>query len=408
MIQPFVRIRGAASDLASDGRGWILLSVASGWFLSLGIRLVYPVLLPYLRTEFDMTLGGAGLLLTALWLAYAAGQLPGGVLTDRLGERRLLVGSSLLSGLALLLIVVSATEVVLLATTMLYGFGTAMYGVARFTITSHIYPERDGLAIGVTQAAGEIGNSILPPIAGLLAATVAWQLGFGFAIPLFVVVAVALWLVIPDSRARKSSAVGSLSLSTVRYVVSQLTNRTIYTLLAIQILGLSVWQAFTGFYPTYLIEVKGVGETFSTVMFGLFFAVGVVVQLLAGNAYDRFGIRRSLPSVLGVVVVALVLLPSLDSHAEIFAGTLLLSSIPGYTTITMAYLTRTIPSDMEGTGLGMIRSGYITIGAVSPVLFGVFAERGYFDEGFYVLAVLAGLAIVCCLALPRGCPEKHS
>lgn len=400
MIRPLVQVRGAASDLTSDGRGFILLSVASGWFLSLGVRLVYPVLIPYLRVDFGLSLGTAGLLLTVLWFAYAVGQLPAGILTDRIGEKLTLVGSTVISAILLFFIFFTSTWLVLLLATILYGLGTALYGVARFTIMSAIYPNRDGLAIGFTMAAGQLGNSILPPVAGLLAGAFTWQFGFGFAIPLFLSVALALWISVPDTGL-KTNAVDSLALDTFLYVLSGLKRRSIMTVFFIQVLTVSVWQAFVGFYPTYLIEGKGVSATFATIMFGMFFAVGVVAQLGAGSAYDRWGIRRSLPAVLGIPLVGFVFLPGAAGRPELVVVTLLVSGISGYGTITMAYLTREMPADMEGTGLGFLRTGYIMVGAVSPFLFGTLADRGYFDEAFYLLAVLTALAILVCVALPR-------
>jgi hypothetical protein len=62
-----------------------LLAVAAGWFLSLGVRMVYPALLPYLRTAYGLDLGTTGLLLTVLWSAHALGQLLGSLPTDEFG-----------------------------------------------------------------------------------------------------------------------------------------------------------------------------------------------------------------------------------------------------------------------------------------------------------------------------------
>ena len=47
--------------------------------------MVYPALLPYLRTAYGLDLGTTGLLLTILWSAYALGQLLGGLPTDEFG-----------------------------------------------------------------------------------------------------------------------------------------------------------------------------------------------------------------------------------------------------------------------------------------------------------------------------------
>ena len=50
----------------------------------------------------------------------------------------------------------------------------------------------------ITMAAGDLGNSVMPPLAGSIAVVAAWQLGFGFAIPLFLVAAVGLWVTLPE------------------------------------------------------------------------------------------------------------------------------------------------------------------------------------------------------------------
>jgi MFS family permease len=73
----------------------------------------------------------------------------------------------------------------LLVATVLFGLSTALFGVARFTVLSDLYTGRDGAAIGLTMAAGDLGNTILPPVAGLTASIYTWRYGFSFMIPFF-------------------------------------------------------------------------------------------------------------------------------------------------------------------------------------------------------------------------------
>jgi hypothetical protein len=40
------------------------------------------------------------------------------------------------------------------------------------------------------------------------------------------------------------------------------------------------------------------------------------------------------------------------------------------------------------------------LGAASPILFGAFADRGFFDEGFLVLSVVAATVCVLSFWLP--------
>ncbi|SDR32352.1 MFS transporter [Natronobacterium texcoconense] len=402
------RFRRLGAELWSDGRGPILVAVASGWFLSLGVRMIYPAVLPQLREAYGFDLTLAGVLITALWIAYALGQLPGGVLDDRFGSRNVLVVSTGVSAIALTLVVTAGSVGVLFGATVLFGFATALYGVTRFTLLSTIYPDRGGTAIGLTMGAGDFGNAVLPPIAGALAAALAWELGFGFTIPLFLVATVGLYLALPAGSRDESSADSDDTnaddtdfTDTARRIARALRHRPVMLVAAIQTLGYCTWQAFTAFYPTYLVEMKGLEPTTATVLFGGFFALGIVVKPVTGSIYDAYGARRSLPFVLGSITVATLVLPFVESLAGLVAVTAVASSVLGYSTISLTYLTASFPDDVRGTGLGSVRTGYMLIGAGSPTVVGVLANADYFDEAFFLLSAVAAVAVVLSLLVPE-------
>lgn len=404
------KLRRLADELWSGGRGPILVTVAGGWFLSLGVRMIYPAVLPQIRAAYGLDLTTAGLLITALWVAYALGQLPGGILDDRFGGGRVLVTSTVVAAITLAFVVTAPSIGVLFGATLLFGFATALYGVARFTILSANYPDHDGMAIGLTMAAGDLGNTLLPPIAGAIAVAVAWELGLGFSIPLFLVAAVGLHVAVPndggssttgDPDASESDSSNADGLTrTLARVGSALRERPVALVAAIQTLGYCVWQAFTGFYPTYLIEGKEFAPTTATLLFGGFFALGILIKPIAGSAYDTYGVRRSLPIVLISITASMALLPFVESVLAVVAVTALASSILGYGTITLTYLTNSLPDDVQGTGLGSLRTGYMLIGAGGPTVMGAFADAGYFDEAFFVLAGIALVTVGLSTLLP--------
>ncbi len=241
-----------------------------------------------------------------------------------------------------------STPPLVFVATAAFGFGTALYGVARFTILSDVFPEHEGAAIGITLAAGEVGNAVLPLAAGAIATTLAWQYGFWLSVPAFGLTALLLWYAVPGRTSGETSAVDAISRDTLQYVASQLRRRPIVVVTAVQILTYSVWQAFTGFYPTYLIEVKELSAPVATGCSAPFRARNRR-SALTGGVYDRIGARRSLPVVLGIVAVALAALPFLEGSGP-RGGTVLLSSILGYGTITLPYMTAAFPQDMKGPG----------------------------------------------------------
>ena len=409
MSASITRVGDRLTTLREDPRTPILAAVAGGWFLSLGLRLVYPAVIPHLRTAYGITLSTAGLLLTALWLAYALGQLPGGVLADRFGERTVMVTSTFVSGVTLGLVAVAGVIEVLFAATVLFGLSTALYGVSRFTILSAVYPDNDGTAIGVTMAAGDLGNALLPPFAGFLAVTFAWQFGFAFAVPLFLLAALGLFVTLPRTTSAdpdETAATDELApfarvVGTARDVARALRSRSVVVITAIQTLGYCAWQAFTGFYPTYLIDVKGFAPTTATLLFGGFFALGVVVKPVAGRAYDAYGSRVTLPTVLVIAGAGLAALPFVASLPGVILVTLLLSSLLGYSTVTLTHLTAALPAAVRGSGLGTLRTGYMVVGAGSPVVAGTLADAGLFDEVFLLLAGLVLVGACLTLLLPR-------
>ncbi|THE64559.1 MFS transporter [Salinadaptatus halalkaliphilus] len=402
------RLRRLGAELWSEGRGPILLAVAGGWFLSLGARMIYPAILPQLRAAYGMDLTLAGMLITALWVAYALGQLPGGILDDRFGGGPVLVASTGISALALVLVVTAGSVGVLFGATIVFGFATALYGIARFTILASNYPDHGGTAIGLTMAAGDLGNTLLPPLAGALAAAIAWEFGLGITIPLFLVATAGLFVVLPRdgggsaaSSASSEPESGDGFAETARTIAGAMRRRPVLTVAAIQTLGYCVWQAFTGFYPTYLVESKGLEPTTATILFGGFFALGTLVKPIAGSAYDSYGLRRSLPVLLLAITATMFVLPFAEGLAMLVAVTALASSILGYGTITLTYLTNSLPEDVQGTGLGTLRTSYMLIGAASPTVVGVLADADYFDEAFFLLAAVAAVAALLSLLVPR-------
>jgi MFS family permease len=396
------RVRTVAADLWSDGRGWVLVVIAVGWALAIGVRLVFPALLPAVRRSFGMSLSTAGLLITALWGAYASMQFPGGILADRYGERAVLVAAIALGGLGVVAVAAASTTATFFLGTVGVGVGVGLYGTTRLTVLSDVFADRTGTAIGIAQATGNVGTMALPPLAATIAAAVGWRLGFGALVPAFAVVAVALALVIPRrSGDGDGDAPPARPLWTdVREVGRALSTRALGLGTLCMILMMFVYQSFTGFYPTYLVVEKGLSESGAATVLGLFFASAVVVQPIAGAARDRVGTRVTMTAILAGAVCALVALPLVESRAGILAVTLLASTQLAFWPIGNTYIVETVPEAAKGTGFGLVRTGFIGLGASGPVVVGALGDAGEFDAAFFLLAGIAAVVLALGQVLP--------
>ncbi|RQG98537.1 MFS transporter [Natrarchaeobius oligotrophus] len=384
--------------LWGGGTGLSLLAVAVAWGLLVGTRMIYPIVLPSLQESFDLSLTVAGLLVTVLWLGGAIGQLPGGMLADRYDERALMATSTFVVAAALVVVVVAPSAAVLFAATAVWGLGHSLYPIARITLLSNLYADRLGSALGVTMATGDVGQTVLPPIGAVLTVAIAWQAGLGFVIPLLVVLGLFILAIVPKTSSGGGGA--GQSLEGVRTVAAELRAPSMGFITLILFLYIFIWQSFTAFYPTYLITVKELPAATASVLFGFFFAVGVVVKPIAGGAYDRVGIRGSLVGVLAAPVAGFVLLPFVDSLWGLAVLTAFVSTMLGSGAITQSYLAESFTEELRGTGLGVIRTLTATVGAAGPVAFGVIGDYGYFDEGYWALAAIMAVVILLTLRMP--------
>jgi MFS family permease len=359
-----------------------------------------PVLLPYIQTEFGLSLSIVGLLVSLLWLGGAVGQLPGGILADRYQEGLILTLGLGLVALALTGVAFAPNTTTLFIAVTIWGVATSLYPIARITILSETYPDRLGSALGLTMATGDIGQTLIPPIAGTIAAVFVWQAGLGFIIPLLLVGGLGIWVVVPR-QSQAASSTETMSINTARSVISELRRPSMMFVHFILILFFFFWQAFTSFFPTYLVVEKGFSATMASILFGVFFAAGAVVKPIAGMAYDRIGMRWALISVLLGPVVGLFLLPIVDSLEMIVLVTLAISTMLGNGAVTQSFVAEQFPPEIRGTGLGTIRTVSAMVGSTGPVIFGVVADRGFFNEGYVALAVILVIVILLTYRMPH-------
>ncbi|MFB6201527.1 MAG: MFS transporter [Halorhabdus sp.] len=379
-------------------RALLLLAVAAGWFLVLGMRFVLPALLPRISAEFDVSNAAAGFAVTVLWLTYAAMQFPTGLAVDRVGERALLVASAGLSGVALLTYWVAPTFALVVVATGLFGLGTGLYGPSRGTLLSRAFPDREGLAFGTVLSAGSVGAAALPLLGAVVAATYGWRAAMVMVVPLFGLVAVALWRTVPS---RDGTDRDDLDVRTaLRRLIGAFRDRRIALAAAGATLMLFGFQALTAFLVTYLHQIKGLSTGVASAILSGLFVVGALSQAGGGLVADRLGQARTLAAIAAISTLPLVVLPTLDRAIALGVVGALSGVRMSVGPISNAYIVGTLPDDVEGTAWGLIRTGFFAVGSLGSTVVGVLATAGYFDDAFYLLAGLTALGAVVYLALP--------
>lgn len=391
---------GPVRDLQGEGKGWTVLAVALGWFLVAGTMLTLPAILPRIIAEFDVSNARAGLAVTLLWLVYGALQFPAGLLTDRVGERRMLLSSMVAGALVVSALVFAPTFEVLLGTCALLGIVGGLFATPRVTLLTRTFPDHSGTAIGAVMSLGNVGSSLLPIAAGLVAAAVGWRLGFGLVVPLFLGVLAVIWLTVPSGRARADDAEPSIR-ETIPPLLTELRTREVTLVTAGVTLTFFTFQGLTAFLTTYLVTIKGIPDSTAALLYGALFAVAAVAQPVAGRVADLIGERVVLVVITGLYAVLLVVLVSSSSFFVLAPIVVLLGTQRGATPVATAYLTTALSEETRGTGYGLLRTVFTGVSSSAAVVVGLLADEALFDQAFLLLAGLAIGATVCYLFLPH-------
>lgn len=390
-------VRAAVGRLRG-GHGWTLLVIAAGWLLFQGFRVALPAILPQIKAEFAVDNATAGFALTVLWFAYAGMQFPSGVVADRIGERRLLIGGIALGALCLGLFYAAPVFAVFLVACGVFGVGAGLFGTPRDMFLSRTFPETVNTAYTVTFAAGSLGAAALPFVVTTLASRFGWRSAVLALLPLFLVALLGLWRVVHSTPATDGD--GLSSRETVVRTVRALSDRTVLLASAGMVLFIFTYQSILSFLPTYLVEVKGLDQGFAAALFGLLFVFAAVVQPFVGTFADRYGER---PTIIVLVVLSTVTLLALPFTGPGLALTVLVPVLGVRIAIgplTSAYVVRELPEAVQGSGWGLLRTVFFGVGSTGSTVVGVFADAGLFDAAFLLLSALTGAIVVFWVLLP--------
>lgn len=271
----------------------VLLPFSGGYFLSYLFRTVNSVIGDDLIRDLSLSASDIGLLTAAYLLTFALFQLPLGVLLDRFGPRRVQSVLLVIAGTGALVFAIGQDKETLIAGRALIGLGVAGALMASLKAITQWFPrERWPLVNGCFLAIGGLGAvASTTPVQAALAIT-DWRGIFLVLAALTVVVAAAIFTIVPDKReetppARIADQIRGLKHiygSRVFWSLAPLIIGTGAANLAIQGLWAGLW----------LRDVGGLGRNeaaFVLALLNIGMTAGFLGIGLLADFVRRFGIR---------------------------------------------------------------------------------------------------------------------
>ncbi|GAB4188971.1 MAG: MFS transporter [Thalassobaculales bacterium] len=393
--------------------GWLCCSLFFGYVFVL--RVSPSVMIGELMRDFSVGAGLLGHLSAFYFYAYAAMQLPVGVLLDRYGARRLMTLAALLVALGCLVFALAPDIRTAYAGRLMIGFGAAFSFVGALTVTALLLPPRHFSRYGgIVQLFGMLGaiGGQAPLERGVAA--------FGWRDSMLALAAVGLLLALGfamalrDGQARRSGF-GELW----RGLGAVCRNPRSWLAAVFGMAMTAPMLAFAGLWAVpWLGVTHGLDRTAAAAMASLLFVGWAVGSPFWGWLADRSG-RRRVPMLAGAALTGLPLalaigLPGLGTTAIAllflaigFGGSVMI--------LTFAVARDANPPGASGAAMGLVNTCVVGSGAIFQPLTGLLLDlqwQGELAEGVRVytpaayglaLAVLpagAGLGALAALLLP--------
>ena len=374
--------------------------VSAAHFFSHFYQMLLPPIFPLLTAAFGIGYAELGLLGTLSSATSGVSQTVAGILVDRLGAARVLVG-----GLTLYSAVIAAVGLApsfwwLMPLAVIAGFGNCVFHPADYAImTARVDAARLGRAYGAHTLAGNIGWVAAPVAMLSLTAICGWRAalmiicGTGFIFTLYLAsqsAALSAPRAIPASSPSRDPA----SPASVYLSAPILMCFAYFTLLSVAQVGLQT------FLPSAVVAAFGTSIEHANLTLTCFLLASSLGILAGGILSDRFA-RPGLLIGSGLAVSALfslgLALPSLSLPALTvcvsLCGFAFGATIPARDLIVRG----AAPPEATGKTFGFVYSGLDLGGAIAPPIFGLLLDH-HLPRLIFVVAA-AGLLTAVATAI---------
>ena len=384
--------------------GWVIV-LAAVVIVGVGVGALFSlgVFLEPMQRSMSWSRGGISGVALWMWVTYGIGSLMWGVLSDRIGARRVVVGGGLLLGLGLVLAsrITSLWELYATFGGVVGVAAGAFYAPLTTTATRWFTTNR-GLAVALVSAGTGLGTFVVAPLTRWLITTWDWRTAMLVLGDLVWLVVVPLGLLVrdaPDHLAAKDEA--SVPLADV-------SRSPQFWLIAVTHFACCIAHSGPIFHMvTHAIDQGVPGMTAATIL-GVSGLASLTGRVVAGVSADRWGAKQTLIAMLSLQAPAIFLYLFTDSVSGFYALALLFGMSYGGVMPMYALLTR------EYFGARAMGTAYGAIFMLQAIGMGLGAYwGGWFYDTFGTYGWLFGSATAVAatailFALPLRAPRTLS
>jgi len=389
-------------------------------------RVAMSVAMPYIAADYHLSALASGLVMSAFFASYSIAQIPGGLLADIFGVRRVATIAMLWWSAFTAITGAAATLTQMLIARFLFGLGEGVFPACAFKAIPAWFPKKErATANAIRLASNPLGAALAPlAVVGIMSFW-GWRSVFYILFLPGVLSALLFWVFISDKPSESShvspeelveieegAVVDNQHSETKANPLKILNEPNILKYFFVLFLFDIAYWGFTTWLPTYLVKARGFSMVQMGVAASLPFFAGIVGSILGGWISEKyFSSNRRVPIVATQFISAFLLYLIFTTNSvpmlvicQTLAGFCIHFVIAAFWALPM----NTVPKNFMGVASGFINMGGQIAAFISPIFIGylVGAAGGNYDHAFMflIVSVLASCAIV--FTLP-GKLQRH-
>ncbi len=358
-------------------------------------HLLLPPLFPIFMREFGLSFAELGFLMTLFFVVSGTGQATAGFVVDRIGARPALFGAFGFFIAACLVGAVAGGYGALMVVAVLAGLGNCTFHPVDFTILNQrVSAPRLGHAFSAHGLTGNLGWALAPVFFAGITAVAGWRAAYLAAALMYTAI---LLVLVFNRRHLRTEVVPRHAGATPSGDMAFMKLPVVWWCFGFFLLSTMTLAVIQSFSVSLLKALHGVSFEAATLTLTAYMLCGAFGMFMGGFVAAR--LPRHSDRVVAVCMTVAALLLGLCATGVfggtgtmvVLAATGLAVGIGGPSRDMM--IKKATPKGATGRVYGMVYSGLDVGFAVSPLIFGVFMDRGWYA------ATLAGAALVLLLSV---------
>ena len=362
-----------------------------------GLAEALLVLLPLWAQAFGLSLTQTGALKSAFYAAMTAGQIPSGLLSERLGERRLFALGTLGAAAGWLLLAEADGFRALLVALVVAGIGSSVQHPLASSLVSRAHRgERVRAALGFYNFAGDAGKALVPALLAIGIGIAGWRTSSASCGIAMAVVALGVHLSLQRFVSDTAPPTPHAGVPAPGWGIAD--RRGFAVLSVIAIIDASTRSGFLVLAPFLMIE-KGLPVEHVGFAIMLIFAGGAAGKFACGFVAERLGTIRTIA--ITEVATALGIIAAIAMPMSVLwvllapIGTVL----NGTSSALYAAVGELAHEERQARAFGLFYTVTTAASAAAPLAFGVLGDAVDLTTSAAVAAVLVAAAAPVALAL---------